>query len=39
MAYQSIWYSTEVPDKIVDIIEEELYKTHDDLMDNSCLYD
>ena len=39
MAYQSIWYSTDVPDKIVDVIEEELYKTHDDLMDNSCLYD
>ena len=39
MAYQSIWYSTDVPDKIVDVIEEELYRTHDDLMDNSCLYD
>lgn len=38
MAYQSIWYSTEVPDKIVDIIEEELYISHDDVMGDSILY-
>ena len=38
MAYQSIWYSTEVPDKIVDIIEEELYRSHDDVMGDSTLH-
>lgn len=38
MAYQSIWYSTSIPDKIVDIIEEELYKTYDNMMDHSTLH-
>ena len=29
MAYQSIWYFTDLPDKIIDSIEEDLTETFD----------
>jgi PKHD-type hydroxylase len=35
MAYQSIWYFTDIPDKIVDIIEEDLKEQYDPLLQDS----
>ena len=38
MAYQSIWYFTDIPDKIVDIIEEDLTENFDPQMADSKLH-
>ena len=38
MAYQSIWYMTDLPEKIVDIIEEDLAEKFDPQMADSKLY-
>lgn len=35
MAYQSIWYFTDLPDKIVDIIEEDLKDNFDPFLQDS----
>lgn len=42
MAYQSIWYFTEIPEKIIDIIEEDLEKYESNMVDsklNGNVYD
>lgn len=38
MAYQSIWYYTDLPEEIVDIIEKDLSKKYQDRMDDSRLH-
>ena len=38
MAYQSIWYFTDIPEKVVDIIEEDLTEKYDPLMGDSKLH-
>ena len=38
MAYQSIWYFTNLPDKIIDVIEEDLAENFDPQMGDSKLY-
>jgi PKHD-type hydroxylase len=38
MAFQSIWYGTDLPKDIVDIIEKDLSEKFDDQMDDSRLY-
>ncbi len=38
MAYQSIWYYTDIPEKIVDIIEEDLAENFDSQMGDSKLF-
>ena len=38
MAYQSIWYFTDIPEKIVDIIEEDIGETFDPQMADSKLH-
>ena len=38
MAYQSIWYFTDLPDKIIDTIEEDLTETFDPQMADSKLH-
>ena len=35
MAYQSIWYFTDLPEKVVDLIEEDLSEKFDSNMDDS----
>jgi len=35
MAYQSIWYFTNIPNKIIDIIEEDLSENFDPLLEDS----
>lgn len=35
MAYQSIWYFTDIPEKIIDIIEEDLKETFDPNLQDS----
>ena len=35
MAYQSIWYFTDLPDKVVNLIEEDLTETFDPQMQDS----
>ena len=38
MAYQSIWYFTDLPDKVVDLIEEDLTENFDPQMGDSKLH-
>ena len=38
MAYQSIWYFTDIPEKIIDIIEEDLTEKFDPQMADSRLH-
>ena len=38
MAYQSIWYFTDLPEKVVDLIEENLAETFDPQMEDSKLH-
>ena len=38
MAYQSTWYYTDLPEKVVDIIEEELIENFDPQMADSKIY-
>ncbi len=38
MAYQSIWYFTDVPEKVVDIIEKDLTENFDPQMADSKLH-
>jgi PKHD-type hydroxylase len=38
MAFQSIWYFTDLPEKIVEVIEEDLRETFDEQMKDSILY-
>jgi PKHD-type hydroxylase len=38
MAYQTTWVNTEVPYKIIDILEEDLFKNFDSEMKESLLY-
>ena len=38
MAYQSTWYYTDLPEKVVDIIEEELTENFDPQMADSKIY-
>ena len=38
MAYQSIWYFTDLPDKVVDLIEEDLTENFDPQMADSRLH-
>ena len=38
MAYQSIWYFTDLPDKVVDLIEEDLAENFDPQMGDSKLH-
>ena len=38
MAYQSIWYYTDLPDKVVDLIEEDLTENFDPQMGDSKLH-
>ena len=38
MAYQSIWYFTDLPEKVIDLIEEDLTETFDPQMQDSKLY-
>ena len=38
MAYQSIWYYTDLPEKVVDLIEEDLAEKFDPQMGDSKLY-
>ena len=37
MAYQSIWYFTDLPKKIVDILDDELSENYDDKLQNSLV--
>ena len=37
MAYQSIWYYTDIPEKVVNLIEEDLSEKFEDQMQNSTL--
>ena len=38
MAYQSIWYYTDLPAKIIDLIEEDLTENFDPQMGDSKLH-
>ena len=38
MAYQSVWYSTKLPKKVVDLIEEDLIENFDPDFKESRLY-
>ena len=38
MALQNVWYYTDLPDKIIDIIEEDLTKNFDPKMTESRLH-
>jgi len=38
MAYQSIWYFTDLPDKVIDLIEEDLTENFDSQMADSKLH-
>ena len=38
MAYQSIWYFTDLPDKVIDLIEEDLTENFDPQMADSKLH-
>tara|TARA_E500000331_G_scaffold353739_1_gene405166 strand:+ start:106 stop:726 length:621 start_codon:yes stop_codon:yes gene_type:complete len=38
MAFQSIWYFTDLPEKVVDLIEEDLAETFDSQMQDSKLH-
>ena len=38
MAYQSIWYYTDLPEKVVDLIAEDLTETFDPQMADSRLH-
>ena len=38
MAFQSIWYYTDLPDKVVDLITEDLTEKFDDQMADSKLH-
>ena len=38
MALQSVWYYTDLPDKIIDIIEEDLSDNFESKMGDSKLY-
>ena len=38
MAYQSIWYFTDLPEDIVDIIERDVAEKFDPLMQDSKLH-
>ena len=38
MAYQSIWYFTDLPEKVVNLIEEDLAETFDPQMGDSKLH-
>ena len=38
MAYQSIWYFTDLPEKVVDLIEEDLAEKFDPQMADSKLH-
>ena len=38
MAYQSIWYFTDLPEKVVNLIEEDLADTFDSQMGDSKLH-
>ena len=38
MAYQSVWYFTDIPDKAIDLIEEDLAETFDPQMQDSRLH-
>ena len=38
MAYQSIWYFTDLPEKVVDLIEQDLTETFDPQMADSRLH-
>ena len=35
MAYQSIWYFTDLPDKVIDLVEEDLAETFDNQLQDS----
>lgn len=39
MAYQSIWYYTDIPNKIIDIIEEDLFESFNDNLQDSQVGD
>ena len=38
MAYQSIWYFTDMPEKVIDLIEEDLTEKFDPQMADSKLH-
>ena len=38
MAYQTIWYFTELPEDIVDILDKDLYNNFDFKMEDSKLH-
>ena len=38
MAYQSVWYYTDIPEDIVDIIERDVSETFDEQMGDSKLH-
>tara|TARA_R100001082_G_scaffold16988_1_gene8557 strand:- start:36 stop:275 length:240 start_codon:yes stop_codon:yes gene_type:complete len=38
MAFQSIWYFTDLPEKVIDLIEEDLTETFDPQMADSKLH-
>ena len=38
MAFQTIWYYTDLPEDIIDIIERDISEKFDDQMQNSSSY-
>ena len=38
MAFQSIWYFSDIPEKVIESIEEDLTNTFQDQMGDSRLY-
>ena len=38
MAYQSIWYFTDLPEDVVEILDRDLYTNFDNQMQDSKLY-
>ena len=38
MAYQSIWYYTDIPEKVINLIEEDLTENFDSQMGDSKLH-
>ena len=38
MAYQSIWYFTDLPKKIVDVLEEDLIDNYDNQLQDSLVF-
>ena len=38
MAYQSIWYYTDLPEKVIDLIEEDLTEKYDPQMADSRVH-